>query len=74
MFWDDSDEFWWEVSTVDHSGLVGSFYCRSFIWCLGMILIRSGGKYLLQIIYLVLRDNTDKVWGEVSTVDHLSGV
>ena len=36
--------------------------------------MRSVGKYPLQIIYLVLRDNSDKVWWEVFTVDHLSGV
>ena len=34
-----------------------------------MMLMRSGGKFLLPIICLVFRDNSDEVWWEVSTVD-----
>ena len=36
--------------------------------------MRSGGRHLLYIIYLVFRDNSYEVWWEISTVDHLSGV
>jgi len=35
--------------------------------------MRSGGKYPLQIIYLVLRDDSDEVWWEVFTVDNVFG-
>ena len=36
--------------------------------------MKAVGKYPLQIIYLVFRDNSYEVWWEISTVDHLSGV
>ena len=39
-----------------------------------MILMRSGGKYPPQIIYLLLRDDSGEDCWEASTADHLSGV
>ena len=32
--------------------------------------MRSGGKYPPQIIYMLLRDDSDEVWWKVSTADN----
>ena len=47
----------------------GKYSLSGFNLVLGMILMSSGGRYLLQI-----RDNSDEVWWKISTVDHLSDV